>query len=117
MPRPKRALSWSIARMPADRARIVGTVEQSALYVVGRHEIQERDAGFLLAIARLENNSERRRRRRDQLARVGRRHRQPRRFRGAVLPFGRFEAVGLGPDREAAVANSARRIFSAARAV
>ena len=33
---------------------IVRTIEQAALHAVGRHEIQERDAGFLVAIAGLE---------------------------------------------------------------
>ena len=41
-----------------DRARIVGTVEQSALHPVGRHQIKEGDAGLLVAIARLKDDPE-----------------------------------------------------------
>jgi hypothetical protein len=48
-----------------DRARIVGTVEQSAMHPLGRHQIKEGDAGLLVAIARLEDDSEASRRRRD----------------------------------------------------
>ena len=97
------------------RPGIVRPVEQAGLDPVGGDEIEEGDAGFLVAESGFENHRQTRDGRSDQFSRVRRRDGQADRLGGGVLAIRWFERVDVDETAMLAVARFCRRIFSAAR--